>query len=454
VKFEQTEEKDQPIESRVRARKKSNKGWRKIALLTFALVAGLLVYNVVALMKFFDQANKNQFAAIGNDVNTVPWKGNEQVNILFLGVDNREKDVTPRSDTMLLLSINPDTRRASLLSIMRDTYVNVPSHGKNKINTAFAIGGPNLAVKTVEDFLRIPVQYYVVTDFKGFEGIVDAIGGVDLNVEIPMAHADDGVYDIRLKQGMQHLNGKEALQYVRYRGDARADFARTERQRKFVKAVIQELKTPLTLVRFPSMLQSAEPYVQTNMDTSDIMRLSTGLLRLEENGFQSVQIPPDHLLTETYNYLGESILQPDVAGIRKFVQETLQSDDSAPVSSQANGSATGTNGGSGKTGTDNGTTGTNGSSGTGGTAGAKGSGTSGVSGGDQGNAGAGSELTGSVTEGANVRQGPGTNYPIVSTASPGQEFWILKQEAGWYHVRLHDGTVGYIFGELVVVNAQ
>lgn len=454
MKFEQTEKNDQPIESRVRSRKKPSRGWRKIALLAIALVTGLLVYNVVALLKFFDQANKNQFTAIGNDVNTVPWKGNEQVNILFLGVDNREKDVTPRSDTMLLLSIDPGTKRASLLSIMRDTYVNVPGHGKNKINTAFAIGGPNLAVKTVQDFLQIPVQYYVVTDFKGFEGIVDAIGGVDLNVEIPMEHADDGVYDIHLKQGMQHLDGKEALQYVRYRGDARADFARTERQRNFVKAVIQELKTPLTLIRFPSMLKSAEPYVQTNMVTSDIMRLSTGLLRLEDNGFQSVQIPPNDLLMETYNYLGESILQPDVAGVRKFVKETLQNDNSSPVSSQPNGSAASANGGSGKTGTSSQTTGTTGSSGIGVTAGSKESGNSGVSGGSAGNAVTGSELTGSVKEGANVRQGPGTNYPIVSTVSPGHEFWILKQEAGWYHVRLQDGTVGYIFGELVIVNAQ
>lgn len=446
MKFEQTEEKDQQIESRVRSRKKSGKGLRRILLLTAALIIGLLVYNMVALMKFFDQANKNHFAAIGNDVQTVPWKGNEQVNILFLGVDNRDKDVTPRSDTMLLLSFNPETKRASLLSIMRDTYVNVPGHGKNKINSAFAIGGPSLAVKTVQDFLQVPVQYYVVTDFKGFEGIVDAIGGVDINVEIPMDHPDDGVYDIHLKPGLQHLNGKEALQYVRYRGDPRADFARTERQRKFAKEVLKELKTPLTLIRFPSMLQAAEPYVQTNMTTGDIARLSTDLLRLEESGFKSVQVPPDNLLTEMYNYIGESILEPDVQGVRKFVKETLQNENrsdgdggnSTPVTSKPDGS----NSGSGTTGTGS----IRGGSGT--------SGSGGVSGGKPGEAGDGSALTGTVSEGANVRQGPGTNYPIISTAAPGQEFSILKQEADWYKVRLQDGTVGYIFGQLVVVNAQ
>ncbi|MFC4766495.1 LCP family protein [Effusibacillus consociatus] len=427
----ETENQSEQIESRVRTRKRRGRGFRRILLLLAAFVLGLFSYNLIAVMKFLDKANQNQFSKIGNSVAASEWDGQERVNVLMLGVDNRDKDSSPRSDSMMLVSIDPKTNTAALMSIMRDTYVTVPGHGKNKINQAFSIGGPSLAVKTVEDFLQIPVHYYVVTDFHGFEGIVDAIGGVDINVEIPMKHVDDGVYDINLKKGLQHLSGREALQYVRYRGDITADFARTDRQRKLVKAVLAEMKTPLTLVRFPSMLKEAESYVQTNMTATDLMRLSTDLLALDQSSMNAVQVPPNELLTETYNAIGESILQPDVKGVQKFVRETL-GEDGKPANSK---SALAAGAGAG--------------------AGSRGNGGQGVSSGANSGAGSGSGTaslrTGTVTSGVNVRQGPGTNNPILTSAGQGDQVAILGETGGWYKVELQNGTVGYIFGEYVQV---
>lgn len=429
------------IERRPRSRRRRGKGLRGILLLAAVFLIGLFVYNGMAVLKFLDKANRNQFTGVGNTVAASPWNGNERVNILFLGVDNRDRDQSPRSDTMLLLSIDPQSKQAALMSIMRDTYVTVPGHGKNKINTAFAIGGPNLAIKTVEEFLRIPVHYFVVTDFKGFEGVIDAIGGVDINVEIPMHHTDDGVYDINLKKGYQHLNGKEALQYVRYRSDARSDFARTERQRKLVKAVLEQLKTPLTAVRFPGMLKEAEPYVQTNMTAADLARISPDLLGLDSKSVKSLQIPPDDLLTETFNYLGESILEPDTEGVRKFVRDHLRQESAAPENSQPASQMPGPrkspNSAELDPAPEKGVASTPGSSVTSGTAGSNGAG-----------------RTARVTsgEGVNVRRGPGTDNPILTSVSPGETVTVLGEQGDWYNVRLKDGTVGYIYGPLLTLN--
>lgn len=459
MNFEQKPASDQPMESRVRSPRKRKKGLRRIILLTVALVIGLVAYNAIAMMKFLNKANDNKFAATGNQVEAAPWNGEERVNILMMGVDNRVKDEAARSDTMILVSIDPKTDKANMMSIMRDTYVNIPGHGKAKINSAFAIGGPNLAMKTVEDFLKVPIHYYVVTDFQGFEGVVDAIGGVDLDVEIPMDHADDGVYDIHLKKGFQHLDGKNALQYVRYRSDARADFARTERQRKLISAVVQKLKSPLVLVRFPSMLQAAESYVQTNMTTSDVMRMSTDFLNVQASTIESAQIPPVDLLTETQNYLGESILQPDVAGVQKFVRDTLQNEGT--VGSGNGGSGSGAVGGGSGTGGTSGSGivrgGNSGGSGSGsagnGTVGSGKTGQNGSSGGLSvgGSAGSG---TATVTseQGANVRQSASTDSPALTIANTGDVVSILGKQGDWYKVKLSDGTVGYIYKQLVSEN--
>ncbi len=126
------------------------------------------------------------------------------MNVLILGGDSRglKKNEIPRSDSMMVASIDPVTKKAYLFSILRDTYVKVPGHGNDRINTAVATGGPNLAMKTVSDLLGIPIQYYVYTDFQGFIALVDAIGGIELEVEKDMKYRDseEPEFDINLKK--------------------------------------------------------------------------------------------------------------------------------------------------------------------------------------------------------------------------------------------------------------
>ena len=158
------------------------------------------------------------------------WEDSGRINILLLGGDSRglRPNEIPRTDTMMILSIDTVTKKAHLLSLLRDTYVKIPGHGSNRINTAVVYGGPNLAMKTVSELTGLNIQYYVYTDFQGFIHLIDEIGGIEFEVEKDMYYSsavDGPEYDIDLKAGLQVLGGKEALQYVRFRFDARSDYS-------------------------------------------------------------------------------------------------------------------------------------------------------------------------------------------------------------------------------------
>ncbi|PZE20849.1 hypothetical protein CBW46_011910 [Paenibacillus xerothermodurans] len=264
--------------------------------------------------------------------NFVPpkWEGKQRVNILLLGGDSRglKPNEVPRSDSLILASIDPVTKKAYLFSILRDTYVKIPGSGEDRINTALATGGPNLAMKTVSDLLGIPVQYYVYTDFKGFIALVDAVGGIDIEVEKDMKYSDaaDGhEYDINLKKGMQHLDGKMALQYVRFRHDALSDFSRTERQRKFLGALAQKMQSTSSIIKLPRILSSIDPYIETNLSTTDMLKLGSLGYEAKTEGMVSEQIPPAELLIEK-RVGGAAVLTVDRKKLQAYIRELFGGD--------------------------------------------------------------------------------------------------------------------------------
>ncbi|ASS76357.1 hypothetical protein CIG75_16300 [Tumebacillus algifaecis] len=396
-----------------------------VLLMAVLLVAGYYVYS---MFSFLDAVNSNNTFSTGDNLlNTATWEGKEQVNILFLGVDSRGEGEQPRSDTILLLSVNPVTKKASLFSIMRDTYVNIEGVGQAKINAAFAYGGPELLISTVQDFLDLPIHYYVATDFQGFAKIIDAIGGVDVNVQEKMVHADDGVYDILLNAGEQHLTGQQALMYVRYRGTARADFDRTERQREMVKIVGQKIASPSMALKLPKILKEVTPYTSSNVAAGDLYKLIALGLKVDASGMVTEQLPPVEFLTEQLNVSGEQILWPDIEGTRQFVHEKIGDTQTATTiepGTDKNHQEVPQNG---PTGNSN-------------------QGTQQPPPAQTTSTGPSAKVSG---EYVNLRQKPGTEHEIIGQVYAGELLSVEEQQGDWYYVRTKDGMYGYVSAALV-----
>ncbi|GIP23708.1 hypothetical protein J22TS3_39830 [Paenibacillus sp. J22TS3] len=299
-----------------------------IIILSIAAWYFIAIYNQVNnFHKVGENSPFHQIAPTETKVNSPPkWEGTERVNILMMGVDARglKKGEIPRSDTMLVASIDPVQKKGYLFSIMRDTYVDIAGQKKqDRINTAIT-HGPESAMQTASDLLGIPIQYYVYTDFQGFIALVDAVGGVDFNVEKDMHYvsaADKHEYDIDLKKGMQHLDGKTALQYVRFRHDAMSDFTRTERQRNFLKAVAEKMKTTTSIMNLPGILEKINPYIDTNMTVNDMWKLASVGYDSQMNG--SEQIPPMSLLVEKNTSAGAVLGVSSEKKLKEYVQDVL-----------------------------------------------------------------------------------------------------------------------------------
>ena len=198
-------------------------------------IIGVALVVLVAAMGVMAASHQNGRSGNGKQLTA----GDSHImHVMIMGVDSRGDDVG-RSDTLMVTAVDVDQKKAALLSIPRDTRVAIDGHGFDKINHAYAYGGHKLTQQTVEHLLDVPIDHYIVIDIKSFERIIDAIGGVDINVEKRMHYEDpwddDGGLVIDLYPGEQHMDGKKAIQYVRYR-DGEGDIGRIGRQQKFMKA--------------------------------------------------------------------------------------------------------------------------------------------------------------------------------------------------------------------------
>jgi LCP family protein required for cell wall assembly len=211
----------------------------------------------------------------------------ERLNVLLLGIDQREGEKGPwRTDTMILLSLDPVTNSASMLSIPRDLWTTIPGYGESRINTAhftgddqnYPGGGPALAKKTVWYALGVPVHNYVRVNFTGFEQLIDAVGGLDIEVpediyDAKYPTADYGTIELFIPAGLQHMDGKLALQYARTRHGS-SDFARMGRQQQVLRAAFDKaLSLDIPLTRIPMVLQLLGTSVQTDLTLQQIVTL-------------------------------------------------------------------------------------------------------------------------------------------------------------------------------------
>ena len=233
-------------------------------------------------------------------------------NIVVMGCDIRKDDVG-RSDTLFVVMLDKSKKNAALLSVPRDTRVKIKGHGWDKINAAFAYGGQKLTRETVQDFLGIKLDNYVLVDFRGFKGLVDAVGGVDIDVEKRMYYYDpyDG-FEIDLRPGRQHMDGKTAMQYVRYR-DEEGDIGRIRRQQKFLMALYRHIASKNIIAKIPGVSKQIMSMVKTDLSLKEMVELGNVMRDMvEKDGLKMSMVPGEPEYID-----GISYWIPDIPKLRQ-----------------------------------------------------------------------------------------------------------------------------------------
>lgn len=192
------------------------------------------------------------------------------ITVLLLGIDARPGEENARTDTMILAAIDTTKNKIALLSIPRDTRIRDKGVYK-KINSFNLEGGPELAKEKVSELVETPVDYYVLTNFNGFEKIVDILGGVTIDVEKRMYKPTE---NINLKKGLQKLDGEKALAYCRWRDDALGDISRAQRQQKFILALANEMMQTKTITKIPKLLPELRRNVETDVSVRAMFELA------------------------------------------------------------------------------------------------------------------------------------------------------------------------------------
>ncbi|BFV58970.1 hypothetical protein KCMC57_up40740 [Kitasatospora sp. CMC57] len=230
---------------------------------------------------------------------------NAGVTFLLVGLDARTDPAAPakapvwkagaaRSDTMMLLHLSADRKNASVISLARDTWVDVPGHGKAKLNAAYSLGGPALMVRTVQDLTGIPIDHLAVVDWNGFRSLTDAVGGVDITIPKEIEGKGEARH---WAAGTQHMDGTTALLYVRERyGLPNGDLDRTKRQQNFLRALMQQTLSSGTLGnpgRLTGLLGSVGEVVSVDdrLSNTDLYDLAWSLRALRGDGVRFMNAP-------------------------------------------------------------------------------------------------------------------------------------------------------------------
>lgn len=308
----------------------SKKLLKRILFGLFAVIFFCIMTAGLALYAFFNNIQEPAVNNAGSPENQRSAgmadghaNSGERINILLMGLDDGDPDYpnSPRrSDAMIVASVNPADKTVNLLSIPRDTKIHIAGKsGDNKINAAYFYGGTELAQKTVEDFLGIPINYYVVIDWKAFIKVVDILGGVDIYVERDMNYEDP--YEnlaIHLRKGKQHLDGRKAGEYVRYRHDELGDIGRVQRQQQFMQALTDQMLQAGTILKLPSLMSTISHYVKTDMNSYTMLKVANVLKDINADSLHTVMVPGDFATID-----GISYWVPDLTQTQKVVTDML-----------------------------------------------------------------------------------------------------------------------------------
>ena len=295
----------------------------KLCFLSLGIVVtSLMFYAGFNFSGFNNTGNPGNQTATAVETTSTSAISKDRVNIMLMGVDERVEDVG-RSDTLMVASLDSNQDKVSLLSIPRDTRVQIKRHGYDKINAAYAYGGEALSKNTVESFLGINIDHYIIVNTSSFGKMIDAIGGVDIDVENRMFYEDpwddNGGLVIDLKPGLQHMDGKTAITYVRYR-DEEGDAGRVRRQQRFMRACFAKLSDPSMMIKLPEIVKEARNAVKTDLSISEMIEIAKILKSADESseGLKTGIVPG------RWAYInGVSYLLPNIERLGAVVTDNL-----------------------------------------------------------------------------------------------------------------------------------
>ncbi|MDP7979459.1 LCP family protein [Bacillus sp. WLY-B-L8] len=317
------------LQNRKAKKKRRRKGF---IFLIFALLiggGGVYAYNSYSsLMGIYSGLQHDKSKLRTEDVKITK----EPFSLLIMGIeDYATGGENGRTDSLMFATINPNTQKVSLMSIPRDSRVTIAGRDKkDKINAAHAYGGEKMTKDTVENFLKVPVDHYIKLDFKGFKGIVDAVGGVTVDVPFDFWERSDVNYykKIEFKKGQQHLNGEEALAYVRMRKqDPNGDFGRATRQRQVLAAVVHELNSPSTVFKINDLAKAIGKYIKTDIPVSDGLALYKKFSGFDASNIQTVKLEgEDTKIDGIYYFVPNEV---SVQAVRQTFNQNLERQDPA-----------------------------------------------------------------------------------------------------------------------------
>ncbi|MBD8070580.1 LCP family protein [Bacillus sp. PS06] len=295
-------------------KRKTKKRLRTFLVVCLIIILGIIAYGYLQYQDGLNssmnhtqtnESSKNEL----NEFNGAEIENNlGKVNVLLLGIDARGEEQS-RTDTIMIAQYDPKEETAKLISIMRDIYVDIPDHRSYKINTAYFLGGAELLRQTLKLNFDIDLHYYAIIDFTGFEKAVDALApnGIEIDVEKAMSKQ----IGVSLQPGLQHLNGKELLGYARFRQDAEGDFGRVRRQQEVINALKDEVISLNGVTKLPRLVGTVQPYVETNLETMEIMGLLKDFILHPPNTIESLRIPVDgSFIDASYPHAG-AVLEID-----------------------------------------------------------------------------------------------------------------------------------------------
>ncbi|WP_134699954.1 LCP family protein [Ammoniphilus sp. YIM 78166] len=279
---------------------------------------------------------KREVASDQKELDQTDERGEEEkvelasFNVMLLGVDSRGENKS-RSDTIMLASVNPMLQKITLLSIPRDTLAVIPSYGEDKFNHAMYYGGPALMKETMEEFFDIKVDHYVALDFEGFTKLVDELGGIEVNVNRRMKYYDptDGT-DIDIQKGLQQLNGKQALDYARFRksdiGSDASDFDRMERQQEVVRKLADKATSITSIFRVFKIMAILGENVKTDFKEEQVRKLAILFRDFSSSGIATIELQGtnERKWMHGYNLWVYVVDQDEKKRINEILHETQQ----------------------------------------------------------------------------------------------------------------------------------